>query len=126
MKIERIDHIVLTVENIEKTIKFYTEILGMKAIVFGEGRYALTFGNQKINLHQKGKEFEPKANFPTCGSSDLCFIVSSKIESVKLEIESKGVEIIEGIVERTGAMGKIQSVYLRDPDNNLIELSNYQ
>lgn len=125
MKIERIDHIVLTVENLERTIAFYTEILGMKAIVFGAGRQALAFGNQKINLHEKGKEFEPKANFPTCGSSDLCFIVSSKIESVKLEIENKGVQIIEGIVERTGATGIIQSIYVRDPDQNLIELSNY-
>lgn len=125
MTIDHIDHIVLTVKNIEETIKFYTEILGMKAVTFGTDRKALTFGNQKINLHEKGKEFMPKANFPTCGSGDLCFIVLTKIELVKLEIENKGVEIVEGVVERTGALGRIKSIYLRDPDMNLIELSNY-
>jgi len=125
MTIDHIDHIVLTVKNIEKTIQFYTEISGMKAVSFSAGRKALTFGNQKINLHEKGNEFEPKANFPTSGSSDLCFIISSKIESVKIELENKGVTIVEGIVERTGATGKIQSIYLRDPDKNLIELSSY-
>lgn len=125
MTIDHIDHIVLTVKNIEETIKFYTEILGMKAVTFGTDRKALTFGNQKINLHEKGKEFMPKANFPTCGSSDLCFIVLTKIELVKLEIENKGVKIVEGVVERTGALGRIKSIYLRDPDMNLIELSNY-
>ncbi|MGH1386006.1 VOC family protein [Kordia sp.] len=125
MKIERIDHFVLTVHNIEKTIEFYTNILGMKIITFGQNRKALTFGNQKINLHEKGKEFEPKAQHPTCGSADLCFIVSENIEHVKTIIENKGITIIEGIVERTGTIGKIKSIYLRDPDLNLIELSNY-
>ncbi|MEM1003354.1 MAG: VOC family protein [Bacteroidota bacterium] len=126
MKIDRIDHIVLTFRDIEQTIQFYTEVLGMKAIVFGTGRKALTFGNQKINLHEKGKEFEPKANFPTCGSTDLCFIATTKIEAIKAELANKKIEIEEGIVERTGAIGKIRSIYLRDPDDNLIELSNYE
>ncbi|WP_420571636.1 VOC family protein [Kordia sp.] len=125
MKIERIDHIVLTVKNIEETIEFYTNILGMKVITFGENRKALTFGNQKINLHEKGKEFEPKAKLPTVGAADLCFIVSTKIETVKTELLDKNIEIVEGIVERTGATGKIRSIYLRDPDQNLIELSNH-
>ncbi|MCF2218861.1 VOC family protein [Chryseobacterium sp. PS-8] len=125
MKIKSIDHLVLTVADIEKTVDFYTSILGFEVIVFGENRKALTFGNQKINLHQKGKEFEPKAEHPTCGSADLCFISETDIYEVLQELKEKNIEIIEGIVERTGALGKIQSVYLRDPDQNLIEISNY-
>ena len=126
MIIDRIDHIVLTVQDIDKTVEFYTNILGMNMVEFNQGRKALTFGNQKINLHQKGKEFEPKAYIPTCGSIDLCFITSTKIDQVKEELKDKGIEIIQGIVERTGAIGKIQSIYIRDPDKNLIELSNYE
>jgi len=126
MKIERIDHIVLTVQNIDKTIQFYTDILGMNLIVFGDNRKALTFGNQKINLHEKGKEFEPKASAPTCGSADICFIVSTEIDIIKKELEAKNIKIVEGIVLRTGAIGKIRSIYLRDPDKNLIEISNYK
>ncbi len=126
MKIDRIDHIILTVDSIDATIKFYTEILGMKLIIFGENRKALLFGNQKINLHEKGKEFEPKAGTPTCGSVDLCFITSTNIEEVKSELEDKGIKIIKGIVNRTGASGVILSIYFRDPDKNLIEVSNYE
>ena len=125
MKIKNIDHLVLTVADIEKTVDFYTSILGFEVLVFGENRKALTFGNQKINLHQKGKEFEPKAEHPTCGSADLCFISETNIHEVLQELKEKNIEIIEGIVERTGALGKIQSVYFRDPDLNLIEVSNY-
>lgn len=125
MKIKNIDHLVLTVADIEKTVDFYTSILGFEVVVFGENRKALTFGNQKINLHQKGKEFEPKAEYPTCGSADLCFISETDIHEVLQELKKKNIEIIEGIVERTGALGKIQSVYFRDPDLNLIEISNY-
>ncbi|WP_428068956.1 VOC family protein [Chryseobacterium gambrini] len=125
MKIKNIDHLVLTVTDIEKTVDFYTSILGFEVVVFGENRKALTFGNQKINLHQKGKEFEPKAEHPTCGSADLCFISETDIHEVLKELKEKNIEIIEGIVERTGALGKIQSVYFRDPDLNLIEVSNY-
>jgi catechol 2,3-dioxygenase-like lactoylglutathione lyase family enzyme len=125
MEIQRIDHIVLTVADIERTIQFYTGVLGFKVVTFGNGRRALTFGNQKINLHQKGREFEPKAQHPTCGSADLCFIAKTDVASVLQELKDKDVEIVEGIVERTGAMGKIRSIYIRDPDQNLIEISNY-
>jgi len=125
MKIKNIDHLVLTVADIEKTVDFYTSILGFEVVTFGENRKALTFGNQKINLHQKGKEFEPKAEHPTCGSADLCFISETDIQEVIQELKEKNIKVIEGIVERTGALGKIQSVYFRDPDLNLIEVSNY-
>ncbi|AZA89673.1 Virulence protein STM3117 [Chryseobacterium nakagawai] len=125
MKIKNIDHIVLTVADISKTIEFYTEIMGFEVVTFGDHRKALTFGNQKINLHQKGHEFEPKAKTPTCGSADLCFIAQTDIHEVMAELKQKNVEIIEGIVDRTGAVGKIRSVYFRDPDQNLIEVSNY-
>lgn len=125
MEIKNIDHIVLTVANIDKTIGFYTYILGFQVVTFGDNRKALTFGNQKINLHQKGSEFEPKAEHPTLGSADLCFIATTDIHEVFEELKQKNIEIIEGIVERTGAMGKIRSIYFRDPDMNLIEISNY-
>lgn len=126
MNIERIDHIVLTVADIDRTIQFYTSILGCKLVTFGNNRKALTFGNQKINLHKKGNEFEPKAVNPTCGSADLCFISQTDIHDVLKELQEKDIEVVEGIVERTGAVGKINSVYFRDPDNNLIEVSNYK
>lgn len=125
MEIKNIDHIVLTVANIDKTIEFYTYILGFQVVTFGANRKALIFGNQKINLHQKGHEFEPKAEHPTPGSADLCFIATTDIHEVFKELKQKNIEIIEGIVERTGAMGKIRSIYFRDPDMNLIEISNY-
>lgn len=125
MKIKNIDHIVLTVANIDNTISFYTNILGFEVMTFGDNRKALTFGNQKINLHKKGKEFEPKAEHPTSGSADLCFIAETDIEEVLKELKLNHIEIIEAIVERTGAVGKIKSVYFRDPDLNLIEVSNY-
>ncbi|HET8574500.1 MAG TPA: VOC family protein [Edaphocola sp.] len=125
MEIERLDHLVLTVADIEKTVQFYTNVLGFKLITFGRNRKALVFGNQKINLHEKGNEFEPKAYKPTYGSADLCFIVRTDIKEVLKELQDKNVEVIEGIVERTGATGRISSVCFRDPDNNLIEVSNY-
>lgn len=123
-KITNIDHLVLTVKNINKTVEFY-EKLGMKKEIFGENRVALKFGNQKINLHNLGNEFEPKAFNVKEGSADLCFIIDSKLSEVKKYLESIGLKIEEGIVNRTGANGKIESIYLRDPDMNLIELSNY-
>ncbi|AZA59629.1 VOC family protein [Chryseobacterium indoltheticum] len=125
MQIKNIDHLVLTVADINKTIDFYTNILGFEVVTFGNNRKALTFGNQKINLHQKEKEFEPKAEHPTTGSADLCFISETDIDDVLEELKQKNIEIIEGVVERTGAIGKIKSVYFRDPDLNLIEISNY-
>ncbi|QQQ28495.1 VOC family protein [Chryseobacterium indoltheticum] len=126
MQIKNIDHLVLTVADIDKIIDFYTNILGFEVVTFGNNRKALTFGNQKINLHQKKKkEFEPKAEHPTTGSADLCFISETDIDDVLEELKQKNIEIIEGVVERTGAIGKIKSVYFRDPDLNLIEISNY-
>ena len=126
MEIQSIDHIVLTVADVEKTIQFYTDVLGLQLVSFHNDRKALTFGNQKINLHQKGKEFEPKAEKPTCGSADLCFISKTNLKNVLKELQEKHIEIIDGIVDRTGAMGKIKSIYFRDPDKNLIEVSNYE
>lgn len=126
MQINRIDHLVLTVKDIEATCLFYTGVLGMKAVSFGNDRKALHFGYQKINLHQKGQEIDPKAALPTMGSADLCFIADTAVELVQQELITKNIEILEGgIVERTGANGKIRSVYFRDPDQNLIEVSNY-
>ncbi|MDQ1095229.1 MULTISPECIES: VOC family protein [Chryseobacterium] len=126
MIIKNIDHLVLTVADIDATIDFYKDVLGFGAVTFGDNRKALVFGNQKINLHQKGKEIEPKAEHPTPGSADLCFIAETKIEEVLKELKEKNIEVLEGIVDRTGALGKIRSIYFRDPDFNLIEVSNYQ
>ncbi|WP_373960532.1 VOC family protein [Vibrio gigantis] len=125
MEISHLDHLVLTVKDIEVTVDFYQRILGMKPIQFGEGRLALSFGNQKINLHQLGKEFEPKAKRVQAGSADLCFVTNTPIVEVVEHIQAQGVVVEEGPVTRTGAMGKIVSVYIRDPDGNLIEVSNY-
>jgi catechol 2,3-dioxygenase-like lactoylglutathione lyase family enzyme len=122
--IDHLDHLVLTVRDLDTTCDFYSRVLGMKVITFGEGRKALGFGSQKINLHQAGAEFEPKAQKPTPGSADLCFIVQTPLEVVLTVLDTHGVVPESEIVERTGATGKIRSVYLRDPDGNLLELSN--
>jgi len=124
MQITQIDHIVLTVKNIADTVKFYESVLGMETELFAEGRTALKFGLQKINLHQSGQEFEPKAKDPLPGSDDLCFISATKLEIAMKHVKSLGVTIIDGPVERTGATGKLVSFYFRDPDGNLIEVSN--
>ena len=126
MKINRIDHIVLTVSSIERSVDFYTNVLGMEQEIFGDNRVALLFGNQKINLHQFQNEFLPKASLPVPGSEDLCFITETELSEAMEYVKSKGVDIIEGPVKRTGATGDIESFYLRDPDGNLIELSNYR
>ena len=125
MQIDRLDHLVLTVSSIDETIRFYTKVLGMTDISFGDERKALVFGPQKINLHQKGAEFEPKAESPTPGSADLCFITHGQIADVVAHLRATGVDILEGPVSRTGATGPIRSVYVRDPDGNLIEISVY-
>lgn len=125
MEISHLDHFVLTVKDIAVTVDFYQQVLGMKPTVFGEGRWALEFGHQKINLHQCGSEFEPKAEVVQAGSADLCFIAKTPMTDVQEHIEKLGVEIVEGPVIRTGAMGRILSLYIRDPDGNLIEVSNY-
>jgi len=122
--IDRLDHLVLTVNDLQKTIAFYEKVLGMEVVRFGEGRYALRFGRQKINLHERGREFEPKANTPCPGSADLCFIASVPLEDVIRHLQHCNIPIEEGPVDRTGAMGSIRSVYVRDPDRNLIEISN--
>ncbi|MBH9366691.1 VOC family protein [Pseudomonas aeruginosa] len=124
MQIDRLDHLVLTVRDIDASIDFYTRVLGMRAVTFGAGRKALAVGAQKINLHPAGGEFEPKAERPTPGSADLCFIVAPPLEAVAEQLRQQAVEILEGPVQRTGAGGPILSLYLRDPDLNLIELSN--
>jgi catechol 2,3-dioxygenase-like lactoylglutathione lyase family enzyme len=125
MRIDRIDHFVLTVTDIRATCDFYSRVLGMSVVTFGQGRKALLFGRQKINLHEVGKEFEPKANVPTAGSADFCLITQTPINEVIAHLEASGVKVAEGPVARTGATGAIWSVYLRDPDQNLIEVSNY-
>lgn len=124
MHIDHIDHLVLTVHDLDSSIPFYSQVLGMREETFGEGRKALVFRAQKINLHQAGQEFEPKAEHPTPGSADLCFIVATPLETVIDELKAHDVAIVEGPVQRTGANGPIRSVYVRDSDMNLIELSN--
>ena len=126
IKINRLDHLVLTVKDIDKTVDFYTKVLGIEKEIFKGTRVALKFGNQKINLHQLGNEFEPKAFNVKNGSADLCFIIDIPLIEAKNYIESLNIVIEEGIVSRTGANGEIDSIYLRDPDLNLIELSNYK
>jgi catechol 2,3-dioxygenase-like lactoylglutathione lyase family enzyme len=125
MKIDRIDHLVLTVRSIDATCEFYARVLGMSVVTFGAGRKALGFGRQKINLHAHGREFEPKAAHPTPGSADLCLISGVALPEVMAHLERCGVTIIEGPVARTGANGPLRSVYFRDPDMNLIEVSTY-
>ena len=126
IKIDRLDHLVLTVKDIDKTVEFYTKVVGMEKELFKGDRVALKFGKQKINLHKLGNEFEPKAYNVKEGSADLCFIINTPLVEAKNYIESLGIKIEEGIVSRTGAIGEIESIYLRDPDKNLIELSNYK
>ncbi|KIQ32087.1 lactoylglutathione lyase [Variovorax paradoxus] len=121
--IDHLDHLVLTTADEEACVRFYVDALGMTLETFGAGRKAFRFGNQKINLHVKGHEFEPKADVPTPGALDLCFIASVPLEAVVERLGEKGVSIIEGPVMRTGATSRIRSVYMRDPDLNLIEIS---
>lgn len=125
MKIERLDHLVLTVRDIDATIEFYTRVLGMEAVTFGAGRRALAFGRQKINLHPAAAPFGRHALHPTPGSGDLCFIAAEPIEDVVAHLRRVGVAIEDGPATRTGALGPITSVYFRDPDQNLIEVSRY-
>ena len=125
MKIDRIDHLVLTVCDIDATCEFYSRVLGMTVVTFAGGRKALEFGSQKFNLHQAGREFEPKAAHPTPGSVDVCLISAVALPAVIAHLARCGVGIIEGPVARTGARGPIRSVYFRDPDMNLIEVSTY-
>jgi catechol 2,3-dioxygenase-like lactoylglutathione lyase family enzyme len=132
LTVRRIDHLVLTCRNVKATIRFYTEVLGMKEVTFGNGRKALSFGRQKLNLHPVGQAANGKsgsvaaiAAAPTPGAIDLCLVVSEPLEAVVAHLAACGVPIDEGPVMRTGALGPIESVYIRDPDGNLIELARY-
>lgn len=125
MNILRLDHLVLTVADIAATCDFYVRVLGMTEVTFGAGRKALAFGAQKINLHQAGREFEPKAARSVPGSADLCLIAGVPLDAVIAHLRTQGVSIEEGPVPRTGATAPIISIYFRDPDGNLIEVSEY-
>jgi catechol 2,3-dioxygenase-like lactoylglutathione lyase family enzyme len=125
MKIDRIDHIVLTAHDVERTIEFYSRVMGMEPITFAGGRRGLAFGRQKINLHQSGREYEPKALKPAPGALDLCFITETALDDVIARLRENGIVIVDGPVQKTGALGPMMSVYFRDPDGNLIEVSNY-
>lgn len=125
MPIARLDHLVLTVRDIGESCTFYERVLGMEVKRFAGGRIALHFGDQKINLHKAGAEFEPKAAKPTPGSADLCFVLDGSLVQAVATLQSKKIELIEGPVERIGAAGSMQSIYFRDPDGNLIEVSEY-
>jgi catechol 2,3-dioxygenase-like lactoylglutathione lyase family enzyme len=125
MKIARLDHLVLTVADIERTCAFYTRVLGMEVVSFGEGRTALRFGQQKINLHAADAIPGLVADRPTPGSGDLCFITELPLAKVAQHLERCAVPIVAGPGPRAGAIGTIQSVYIRDPDQNLVEISNY-
>lgn len=124
MHIDSLDHLVLTCEDIDATIAFYTKVLGMEAVSFGEGRKALRFGSSKINLHQQGKDYVLDAQHAIPGSADVCFITSVPLEQVIDHLTDCEVAIIRGPVDQTGATGPLRSVYFRDPDRNLIEVSN--
>jgi catechol 2,3-dioxygenase-like lactoylglutathione lyase family enzyme len=125
VRIDRIDHVVMTVRDVDATCDFYARVLGMRVVTFAGARKALAFGAQKINLHQAGREFEPKAARPTPGSVDLCLITTSTLAEVAVQLAACGVAILEGPIDKTGATGPIRSIYFRDPDANLIEVSTY-
>jgi catechol 2,3-dioxygenase-like lactoylglutathione lyase family enzyme len=126
MDIDRIDHVVMTVRDIEAACDFYSRVLGMRVVTFAGNRKALAFGRQKINVHEAGHEFEPKAAHPTPGSLDVCLVTTTPLAAVIEHLERSGVTLVEGPVPKTGATGPIRSVYFRDPDLNLIEVSNYE
>ena len=123
--IDRVDHLVLTVRDVEATCAFYERVLGMTSVTFSGGRRGLAFGTQKINLHQAGREFEPKAARATPGSGDFCLISAVPLDAVIAHLRACGVPLLQGPVTKTGALGPMQSVYFRDPDGNLVEVSVY-
>ena len=124
MRVASLDHLVLTVRDLQAAIDFYTRALGMQEVTFAGGRKALGFGTQKINLHLAGHELEPKAERPTPGSADLCFLTDTPVEQYAARLAALGVAVVEGPVARTGAVGPLRSIYVRDPDLNLIEIAN--
>ena len=125
MNIDRIDHVVMTVRSADATCAFYERVLGMQPVTFAGGRRALAFGRQKINLHEAGREFEPKAHLAAPGTLDICLVTTTPLPQVIEHLARCNVTIIEGPVAKTGATGPLRSVYFRDPDQNLIEVSNY-
>ena len=124
--LDRIDHLVLTVAEVERTCAWYTRALGMRRVTFGDGRIALVFGQQKINLHQIDRTFEPKAAAPTVGSGDFCVIAGCPLADVIAHLQAERIPIELGPLPRTGARGAILSIYLRDPDGNLVEVGSYE
>ncbi|MGO8763417.1 MAG: VOC family protein [Desulfobaccales bacterium] len=122
MKVDRLDHLVLTVKDIDATCAFYAAVLGLEVVPCGDQRKALACGSLRIHLHQSGQEFEPKAHRPTPGSADFCCLTAASMEEVMAHLHDCGVEIILGPVRRMGAAGELESVYFRDPDLNLIEV----
>ncbi len=124
MHVDALDHLVLTVSSIERTCEFYERVLGMRPVIFGDGRKAVAFGSQKIDLHLAGHEFTPRAQHPVPGSADVCFITSRPLDDCMAHVRAQGVHIIEGPVDRTGATSRLRSFYFRDPDLNLIEVAN--
>jgi catechol 2,3-dioxygenase-like lactoylglutathione lyase family enzyme len=124
MHIDGIDHFVLTVASIDEACSFYERVLGMRVVSFGEGRKAIAFGSQKINLHLAGREFVPHAQRPVPGSADFCLFTSMPLDECIAHVRRQGVDILLGPVDRTGATGKLRSFYFRDPDQNLVEVSN--
>ena len=124
MKVGKIDHVVLTVADVERSIEWYHRALGMEPVTFGKGRRALAFGEQKLNLHRAGREFEPKSAHPTPGSSDLCFVTTVPLDMVIAHLRGVGVAIEAGPVSKVGAQRSLRSAYVRDPDGNLVEISN--
>ncbi|QHF02374.1 VOC family protein [Pseudomonas asturiensis] len=121
--IDHLDHLVLTTVDIDACKDFYVRIMGMRLETFGQGRLAFRFGHQKINVHERGREFEPKAHLPVPGALDLCFLASVPLDQVIAHLQAQAWPMVEGPVNRTGATGPIRSVYVRDPDLNLIEIS---
>jgi catechol 2,3-dioxygenase-like lactoylglutathione lyase family enzyme len=124
VRVSRIDHVVLTVADLDRTLSFYQRVLGMTPVTFGEGRRALAFGDQKLNLHQAGREFEPKARRPTAGAVDICFTTDVPLDDLIAHLRAESVGIELGPVAKVGARGPLRSVYFRDPDGNLVEVSN--
>jgi len=125
MKVTSLDHLVLTVQDLDATVDFYTRVLGMTVSAFGEGRLALKFGTQKVNLHERGNEFEPNARRAQPGSADLCFLTDDPLELWVDHFEQEGVDVVAGPVQKIGALGPMGSIYCRDPDGNLVEISSY-
>ncbi len=123
--IDRIDHVVFTVASIDRTLEFYRRVLGMEPVTFAGGRRGLAFGRQRINLHEVGREFSPRAHRATAGSADLCFVAAVALDQVIAHLRAEGIAIELGPVPKSGATGAITSVYFRDPDLNLIEVSTY-